>query len=149
MTGGFSPSGVQGALPTDYEKYCRVHEQGADRITVVLEQENMDYAVQGGSLKVFGLSDLGGKEGVNGIVHDDCYAEDGDNYIDSIITGDDAALRTITHVETPSLAKGYAAFYNPGDHGPTPYPGRRYTSPGPPDMEPIIMELDDSMRVRN
>ncbi|WP_194976489.1 cadherin repeat domain-containing protein [Aquiflexum lacus] len=148
-TGGFSPNGVQGVLPTDYEKFFRVHVKGADGTTVLLEQENVDHAVQGGSLKVIGLSDLGGKEGENGVLYDDCYDEDGDNYIDIILVGDDAAMRNITHVEIPSLAGGYAAFYNPGGPGPTPYPTASYTAPGPADLEPVIMALDNPMRVSN
>jgi len=98
-TGGFSPDGIRPLLPTDYESFFRVHATGADGSTVWLEEENVDYDVQGGKLRVIGLSDLGGKEGENGIVYDDCYAEDGDNYIDIILVGDDAAMRNVTHIE--------------------------------------------------
>jgi len=115
----------------------------------MLEQTNVNYAVQGGTLKVIGLSDLGGKEGENGVLYDDCYDEDGDNYIDIILTGDDAAMRNITHVEIPSLAGGYSAFYNPGGPGPTPYPDASYTAPGPADLEPAIIALDNPMRISN
>jgi len=59
--------------------------QGADGNTVLLEQENMDYTVQGGSLKEIGLSDLGGKEEGKRVVYDNRYAEDGDNDIDIIL----------------------------------------------------------------
>ena len=148
-TGGFSPDGINGVLPTDYEKFFRIHATGTDGSTVLLTEENVEYEVQGGTLKVIGLSDLGGKEGENGIFYDECYAEDGDNYIDVILVGEDAAMRNITHLEIPSLAGGYAAFYNPGGPGPTPYSGVNYTSPGPPDLEPVIMALDNPMRVSN
>ncbi len=30
---------------------------------------------------------------------------------------------------------------------PEPFEGVRYTAPGPPDLEPVIMALDDPMRV--
>ncbi len=146
-SGGFSPNGVQGVLPTDYEKFFRLHAEAADGSTVLIAQQNIDYVVKEGSVKVIGLSDLGVKEGVNGISYDDCYSEDGDNYIDIILVGDDAAMRNITYVEIPSLVGGYSAFYNPGGPGPTPYSGASYTSPGPPDLEPIIMALDNPMRV--
>lgn len=148
-SGGFSPDGIRGVLPTDYEKFFRIHALGANGATVMLEQTNVNYAVQGGTLKVIGLSDLGGKEGENGVLYDDCYDEDGDNYIDIILTGDDAAMRNITHVEIPSLAGGYSAFYNPGGPGPTPYPNVSYTAPGPPDLEPVRMALDNPMRISN
>ena len=148
-SGGFSPDGLRALLPTDYEHFFRVHATGTNSSTVMLEEENVDYEVQGGTLKVIGLSDLGGKEGVNGVVYDDCYVEDGDNYIDIILVGDDTAMRSITHVEIPSLVGGYSAFYNPGGPGPTPYPDASYTAPGPPDLEPVIMALDNPMRVNN
>ncbi len=148
-SGGFSPDGVRAVLPTDYEKFFRVHASGTNGSTILLEQTNVDYQVQGGTIKVIGLSDLGGKEGENGILYDDCYDEDGDNYIDIILVGDDAAMRNITHVEIPSLAGGYSAFYNPGGPGPTPYPNVSYTAPGPPDLEPVRMALDNPMRVSN
>ncbi|MCR9051916.1 MAG: cadherin repeat domain-containing protein [Phaeodactylibacter xiamenensis] len=148
-SGGFSPDGVRGVLPTDYERFFRIHALGANGATVMLDQTNVNYAVQGGTLKVIGLSDLGGKEGENGVLYDDCYDEDGDNYIDIILTGDDAAMRNITHVEVPSIAGGYSAFYNPGGPGPTPYPNVSYTAPGPPDLEPVSMALDNPMRISN
>lgn len=148
-SGGFSPNGVRGVLPDEYDKFFRVHAVGTDGGTVLLEKTHLDYTVQGGMLRVIGLSDLGGKEGEDDVVYDDCYDEDGDNYIDIILVGDDAAMRNITHVEIPSLANGYSAFYNPGGPGPTPYPNASYTTPGPPDLEPVILALDDPMRVSN
>ncbi len=42
---------------------------------------------------------------------------------------------------------GYAAFYNPGGPGRTPFEGVVYTSPGPADLEPVIIALDDPMRI--
>ena len=148
-SGGFSPNGIQGVLPTDFDKFFRVHAHGTDGSTVLVEQVNKEYEVQGGIIKVIGLADLGLAEGVNDTIYDGCYQEDGDNYIDIIIVGDDAALRNLTHVEIPSLAGGYSAFFNPGGPGPTPYAGARYTAPGPYDLEPVIMALDNPMRISN
>ena len=91
-----------------------------------------------------GLSDLGPAQDS----YDDCYLEDADNYIDIILEGDDAAARNITFLEIPSLAGGYEAFYNPGGPGTTPFPGVNYSQPGPPDLEPVIIALDDPMRVK-
>ncbi len=147
-TGGFSPDGVTGLRPDMYEQFFRVHVNGADGETVLLEEVGKDYAVAGGTLRVVGLSDLGQKENPEaGIYYDDCYREDRDNYIDIILVGDEAAARNITFVEIPALEGGYRAFYNPGGPGPEPFEGVRYTAPGPPDMEPVINALDNPMRV--
>jgi hypothetical protein len=147
-TGGFSPDGVTGLQPNMYEDFFRVHVNGADGETVLLEEVGVEYQVAGGTLRVVGLSDLGQRENPDeGIYYGDCYSEDRDNYIDIILVGDEAAARNITFVEIPSLEGGYRAFYNPGGPGPEPFEGVRYTAPGPPDLEPVIIALDDPMRV--
>jgi len=147
-TGGFSPDGVTGLRPDMYEAFFRVHVKGPDGGTVLLEKVGVEYQVAGGTLRVVGLSDLGQKENPGqGIYYDDCYQEDRDNYIDIILVGDEAAARNVTFVEIPSLEGGYRAFYNPGGPGPEPFEGVRYTAPGPPDMEPVIIALDDPMRI--
>jgi len=147
-TGGFSPDGVTGVRPNMYEQFFRIHVNGVDGETVLLEEVGVEYQVAGGTLRVVGLSELGRKENPDeGIYYDDCYVEDVDNYIDIILVGDEEAARNITFVEIPSLEGGYSAFYNPGGPGPEPFEGVRYTAPGPPDLEPVIIALDDSMRV--
>lgn len=147
-TGGFSPDGVTGVRPNMFEDFFRVHVTGVGGETVVLDEVGVDYAVEGGTLRVVGLSDLGRKgDPENGVYYDDCYSEDRDNYIDIILVGDDDAARSITFVEIPALEGGYGAFYNPGGPGPEPFDGVRYTAPGPPDLEPVINALDDPMRV--
>ncbi len=145
-TGGFSPDGVRGVLPTDYEKFFRIHVLGENGDTVLIEKDSIDYQVMGGTLRVIGLSDLGAVEGGE-IEYGDCYTEDRDNYIDIILVGDTAAARNIIFLEIPSLEGGYSAFYNPGGPGTTPFPEVTYTQPGPRDLEPVIMALDDPMRV--
>lgn len=147
-TGGFSPDGITGVLPTMYEDFFRVHVIGLDGETVLLEEVGVEYPVAGGTLRVVGLADLGQKENPDeGIFYDGCYAEDRDNYIDIILVGDEEAARNITFVEIPALEGGYSPFYNPGGPGPEPFEGVRYTAPGPRDLEPVIMALDDPMRV--
>jgi hypothetical protein len=147
-TGGFSPDGVTGVRPDMYERFFRIHVNGANGGTVLLEEVGVDYEVAGGTLRVVGLSDLGHVESPKeGIYYDDCYTEDRDNYIDIILVGDEEAARNITFVEIPSLEGGYSAFYNPGGPGPEPFEGVRYTAPGPADLEPVIIALDDPMRV--
>lgn len=147
-TGGFSPDGVTGIRPDMYEDFFRVHVNGPDGETVLLEEVGVDYAVAGGTLRVVGLSDLGQRENPDaGIYYDDCCGEDRDNYIDIILVGDEAAARSVTFVEIPALEGGYRAFYNPGGPGPEPFEDVRYTAPDPPDLEPVIIALDDPMRV--
>jgi hypothetical protein len=147
-TGGFSPDGVTGLRPDMYEDFFRLRAKGSDGGTVILDKVGKEYEVKGGTLRVVGLSDLGKAEDhADGVYYDDCYEEDGDNYIDIILVGDEAAARSVTFVEIPSLEGGYRAFYNPGGPGPEPTAGVRYTAPGPPDLEPVVMALDDPMRV--
>ena len=147
-TGGFSPDGVTALRPNMYEDFFRVHVNGPDGETVLLEEVGVDYEVAGGSLRVLGLADTGRLENPEeGIYYDDCYGEDRDNYIDIILVGDEEAARNVTFVEIPSLEGGYRAFYNPGGPGPEPFDGVTYTAPGPPDMEPVINALDNPMRV--
>jgi hypothetical protein len=147
-TGGFSPDGVTGLQPDMYEDFFRVQATGQDGETVLLEKVGVDYAVKGGTLRVVGLSDLGKVEDPeSGVFYDGCYSEDRDNYIDIILVGDEAAARSVTFVEIPSLEGGYRAFYNPGGPGPEPFEGVRYAAPGPPDLEPVVIALDDPMRV--
>ncbi|NRA48975.1 MAG: T9SS type A sorting domain-containing protein [Phaeodactylibacter sp.] len=142
-SGGFSPDGVRGVKPTDFERFFRIHATGPDDTPMLLEKTDTVYTVKGGTLGIIGLSDLGQSRPF----YDDCYDEDRDNYIDIIIEGDEAAARNITYLEIPSLEEGYDAFYNPGGPGSTPFSGVSYSSPGPRDIEPVIMALDDPWRV--
>lgn len=147
-TGGFSPDGVTGVRPDMFQDYFRLRARGADGGTVTMDRVGVDYPVKGGTLRVVGLSDLGQAQNPkDGIYYDDCYQEDRDNYIDIILVGDETAARNVTFVEIPSLAGGYRAFYNPGGPGPEPFEGVRYTAPGPPDLEPVVIALDNPMRV--
>jgi len=147
-TGGFSPDGVTGLRPDMYQDFFRLHATGKNGTTVLLSKTGVTYHLPGGTLRILGLSDLGKAENhQDGVYYDDCYREDRDNYIDIILVGDQAAARHITAVEIPSLHGGYHAFYNPGGPGPEPFPGLRYTAPGPPDLQPVTIALDDPMRV--
>jgi hypothetical protein len=146
-SGGFSPDGVTGLRPDRFEEFFRLQALGPDGSTVVMDEAGVDYQVAGGTLRVVGLSDLGQAADAEDIRYDDCYQEDRDNYIDIILVGDEAAARSVEAVEIPSLAGGYAAFYNPGGPGPEPFDGVTYTAPGPPDVQPVTIALDDPMRV--
>jgi hypothetical protein len=142
-SGGFSPDGVTGLRPDMFEDFFRLRARGPDGGTVEMRKVGVDYRLAGGTLRVVGLSDLGQREDH----YDDCYREDRDNYIDIVLDGDEAAARSIEAVEIPSLEGGYRAFFNPGGPGPEPFPGVTYTAPGPPDVQPVTMALDDPMRV--
>lgn len=147
-SGGFSPDGVRGVLPTDFETFFRIHATGTDGNDVVIDTVGVPVEVAGGTLEVIGISDLGLREDADGqVFYDDCYAEDRDNYLDIIIVGSDAAARSITDLEIPSVEGGYAALFNPGGPGQTPTPGIRYTAPGPARMQPVTIAIDDPMRV--
>ena len=147
-TGGFSPDGIRGVLPTDFEKFFRIHATGPDGADVLIDKVGVPVDVAGGSLTVVGVSDLGKPASTDAqVFYDDCYADDRDTYLDVIISGDDAAARSITTLEIPGLDGGYSAFFNPGGPGQTPTPGVRYTAPGPATVQPVIIALDNPMRV--
>ena len=132
-SGGFSEDGVTGVKPDDFETFFRIHATGRDGEPVLLTETGTEYEVEGGTLRVVGLSDLGQVEDPDAGVHyDDCYVEDKDNYIDVIIVGDEAAARGITHLEIPALDGGYSAFYNPGGPDRSRSPRSPTTLPGPP-----------------
>ncbi|RZV45452.1 MAG: phospholipase [Acidimicrobiia bacterium] len=144
-SGGYTPTGIDSLTPNAYENHFRIHAAAEDGSTVLLSEVGVDYEVAGGTLRVLGLADLGQAED-QGATYDLCYQEDADNYIDIILIGDEAAARSITHVEVPSEGE-YLPLYNPGGPGPTPFPDVRYTAPSPPDLEPVLIALDDPMRV--
>jgi hypothetical protein len=146
-TGGFSPDGINAVTPDAFERHFRIHATGPSGETVIINKAAQDYALKGGRLQVVGLAELGRKANpAAGVHYDSCYVEDRDNYIDIILAGDEAAARGITHVEIPA-AGPYLPFYNPGGPGPHPFQGVRYTAPGPSDLEPVIIALDDPMRI--
>ena len=147
-TGGFSPDGVRGVLPTDFSTFFRIRATGPDGTEVVIDSVDEPVEVAGGTLTVIGISDLGLPASADdGVYFDDCYADDRDNYLDIVIAGDEAAARSITALEIPGFEGGYGSFYNPGGPGQTPTPGVRYTAPGPAVTWPVTIALDNPMRV--
>jgi hypothetical protein len=141
-TGGMTPNGVSPLLPTDYDKFFRVDAVTRSGKTVRLTRAGHTYFIDGHPLRVVGLADLGRKESH----YNDCYTEDGDNYIDIVLDGSEAAARRITTVEIPSTGR-YAPLYNPGGPGNDPAPGVHYSAPSPPISQPVIMALDNPMTV--
>jgi hypothetical protein len=80
--------------PTCFEDFFRLHGTGSDGGPMIMDQIGTNYQLQGSNLWIIGLSDLGQAENPDdGIYYDDCYQEDRDNYIDIILSGDEAAAR--------------------------------------------------------
>lgn len=141
-TGGMKPNGVSALLPTDYDRFFRIDAVTTSGRTVQLTRSGKNYTIDGHTLRVVGLADLGRKEAH----YDDCYNEDGDNYIDIILDGSEAAARRVTTVEIPSTGR-YAPLYNPGGPGNNPAPGVRYSAPSPPISQHVTIALGNPMTV--
>ena len=135
-TGGFSPDGVRAVFPTEFSRYFRLRAKTRSGRKIRLTETGVDYEIDGKTVRVVGLADLGRKQEV----YDDCYAEDGDNYIDIVLAGDRAAVRRITHVEIPSVGH-FSPFFNPGGPGNDPTPGTRYSALSPPIAQPVTDAL--------
>lgn len=140
-SGGFSPDGVRGMYPTEFSRYFRLRATTSGGV-VELTETGVDYNLDGDIVRIVGLAELGPKADI----YDDCYAEDQDNQIDIILSGDEAAMRRITHVDVPSVAP-YSPFYNPGGPGNNPTPGVRYSAPSRPHEQAVLIALDDPMTV--
>lgn len=145
-SGSFSPDGVTALKPSDYERFFRIRANGADGSAVLIESVGEEYRVAGGMLRVVGLADLG-PPADDGVYYDDCYDEDYDNYIEVVLVGDEEAARNITHLEMPDFSEGYARPFNDGGPGRTPFEDVIYTQGGVSDPEPVIIALEDPMRV--
>ncbi len=144
-TGGFTPDGVRALGPSGYADHFRLRATGADGSEVELTETGVDYEVAGGTVRVLGLSDLG--RSLEDTPDDDCYQEDGDNQIDVVLSGDEDAARSLTHVEMPDPAEGYQPLYNPGGPGPDPFEGVTYSAPSPVLLLEVTQALDDPMQV--
>jgi len=141
-TGGFSPDGVRSVYPTEFSRYFRVLAVDARGQNHWIEETGREYAIDGGTLTVLGLADLGLAQAS----YDDAYIEDHDNQIDIVISGDESAVRAIRLVELPGSG-GYSPMYNPGGPGNDPEPGTVYTQPSPLIQQPVTIALDDPMVV--
>lgn len=144
-SGGFSPDGVSGVWPTDFEKYFRLLATLPTGETLILNETGKEYQVgNAGSVKILGLADLGLKKDT----YDLCYMEDKDNQIDVCLAGDEAAIRLITGLELPVCNKTadplgqYKGLYNPGGPGNDPTPGVNYTQPFSYQLQDVKMALD-------
>lgn len=144
-SGGFSPDGVASVLPNEFSRYFRLRLVDGDGMEHWLTEADVDYVIGGYTLRILGLADLGliasAEEPYN-----DAYIEDHDNQIDIILKGDLEIMRWITDVHIP--AEGlYSPFYNPGGPGNNPTDGVIYSAPGPEQLFPVWITLDDPMTV--
>lgn len=113
---GFSPDGVTGILPADYQNFFLVKAQDSQGNTIPLIETGVDYEISGfGSIRVEGLADLSFVQPT----YDITYIEDHDNYYDIILSGDEEAINHIKSVELPSSGD-YSVVYNPGGPGNNP-----------------------------
>jgi hypothetical protein len=141
-TGGFSPDGVRSVFPTEFARYFRLLAVDAEGQEQWIEETGRSYAIDGGTLTVLGLADLGLAQAS----YDDAYLEDHDNQIDIVISGDESAVRAIRLVELPGSG-GYSPMYNPGGPGNDPEPGTVYSQHSPPIQQEVTIALDDPMTV--
>ncbi|WP_192499282.1 autotransporter domain-containing protein [Skermanella pratensis] len=144
-SGGFSPDGVSGKLPTEFARYFRLEARNAGGQTVVIDRDGVTYDLGPGigSLKVLGLAELGPPANSTTSVYGPYYREDHDNFIDIILSGDEAAVRSLVNVVLPTAAvTGYSDIYTPGGPGTTPTPGILYTKPARPQTIAIDVKLD-------
>ena len=141
-SGGMTPDGVRGLLPTDYEKFFRIKAIDDAGEEILIAKVGEDYSINGRTVRVLGLADLGLKQDT----YTDCYVDDRDNQIDIVLTGDDDAVRAITAVEIPST-EGYLPLYNPGGPGNDPTSGVLYAAGTPPISQDVWVTLDNPMTV--
>lgn len=141
-TGGFSPDGVRGVRPDEFERYFQVIARAPSGRRVVIRKQRRTYRIGRGWLRVIGLADLGKKQRT----YDQCYNEDHDNQIDVIINGTPDAVRTIRLLRLPGTGR-YSPMYNPGGPGTTPTPGVRYTAPSPPINQKVTIDLKNRLQV--
>jgi len=140
-SGGFSPDGVSGLLPDDFERFFRLHATDAKCRPVVIDKAGREYDLGVGRLEVVGLAEVGAPS--DGPANRAYYVEDHDNYFDIILKGDAAAMARLTAVEIPTSAvPGHFDIYNPGGPGRTPNPNTIYTRPALPQLQPVFVSLD-------
>lgn len=141
-TGGFSPDGVAGIRPTEFERYFRFTVRDREGTRIVVKKQGKTYDVDGYELEVIGLADLGPKQDS----YDDCYGEDHDNQVDIVIDGDLKAVKRIRHLLIPSRGP-YDPLYNPGGPGNDPTADVPYSAGSPYIRQPVTIDTDNELSV--
>ena len=145
-SGGFSPDGVSGFLPQEFSRFFQLTAKGASGEAITISAAGTSVKVQGGTLKVKGIADLG-----NGLSADPeyTYSEDHDNQFDLIIRASSPkAIRALENVVLPDPRLGtHSPIYNPGGPGTAPLPAYRYTQPSPGQTIAVEFALKDPATV--
>ena len=145
-SGGFSPDGVSGFLPQEFERFFQLTATGRGGNTITIGEAGTSVKVQGGTLKVKGIADLG-----NGLSTDPdyTYSEDHDNQFDVIVKASSPkAIRALNAVVLPDPRLGtHSPIYNPGGPGTAPLPDYRYTQPSPGQTLAVEFALKDPATV--
>ncbi len=143
---GFSPDGVSGLNPQDFSRFFQLTATGRDGKSLTISESNQTIKVQGGTLKVKGIADLG-----TGLSADPSYAyqEDHDNQFDVIIKASNPkAIRSLEAVVLPDPRNGtHSPIYNPGGPGTAPLPNYNYTQPSGGQTLAIERALQDPATV--
>lgn len=151
-TGGYTPDGVLGLKPNQYDNFFQVQLTNDAGEIVPLLEAGRPYVVDGSTIEVVGLAELGQPGQV--LDGNDCYGDDKDNQIDIILKGDVEAMRKVTGVRVPSeepagehTTDGYWQLYNPGGPGNDPTEGVTYSQGSPDHTVPVLIAIDDPMTV--
>ncbi len=144
-TGGYTPDGVTGLKPTEYDTYFRVQVKNDAGDLVALLESGKEYIIDGKPIEVVGLAELGIRD--QEVADNDCYLEDKDNQIDIVLKGAVEVMRKVVGVDVPSTEDGYKPFYNPGGPGNTPADGVTYTQGSPNHTVEVLQAIDDPMAV--
>ena len=127
-SGGFSPDGVSGFLPDQFSQYFQINAKKADGSLQKISSANKRYEVNGGTVKVLGIADLGqGKD----VESDYLYSEDHDNQFDIIIKASSRkAAASLKNVILPDPRLGtHSPIYNPGGPGSSSDRSTTFTEP--------------------
>ncbi|PRW51084.1 phospholipase carboxylesterase [Chlorella sorokiniana] len=159
-SGGMTPDGVRAMRPDFFSRFFYLVAEGKDDTTylrhhrtrmIKITQPGQIYRLGKGigAVKVLGLADTGRKaDAASGVIYDNCYQEDYDNYIDIIVDASSAkAARALKVVRAYYTSEGYSSVYNPGGPGMAPTPGVRYSTPAPPQAVWISHALDNPKTV--
>ncbi|MDP6851525.1 MAG: hypothetical protein QGH52_02470 [Prochlorococcaceae cyanobacterium ETNP1_MAG_8] len=145
-SGGFSPDGVSGFEPQQFEKFFQLTAKGCDNQEVTIDRDGQWIRVKGGQLKVMGIADLG--DGLNADP-EYTYSEDHDNQFDLIVkASSEQAIKSLKEVILPEPQLGtHSPIYNPGGPWTEPLAEYNYTEPSPGQTLAIEFALKDPSTV--
>ena len=125
ISGGMTPNGVNGVLPTHFDDYITINFSDG----TFIDQANVPADIEGGTVTVLGLADLGLKHRTTQFV----TWRIGTTTLMLEVSGEDQGLAISQVVSVLAFSKG-KQLYNPGGPGTTPTPGTPYTAPSAPDQ---------------